>query len=78
MFIQKKPHTFYINMLLIVHYYADISIYRHKSENKYDFLNCEKVEASRLWVLNEFHTFGPKCENGITSHSVCTLTHNVP
>ena len=53
-------HTFYINIFIIVNYYADISIYTHKSENRYDFLNCDRVEALRLWILNEFHTYGPK------------------
>ena len=33
----KQIHTFYTNMVIIVHYYADIKIYTHKSENKYDF-----------------------------------------
>ena len=33
----KQIHAFYTSMLIIVHYYADISIYTHISENRYDF-----------------------------------------
>ena len=52
----EQIHTNYTNILIIGLYYANISIYTHKSENRYD---CDRVQALRLLVLNEFHTFGP-------------------